>query len=116
MVPYFLFRALVEPPNRTLAMEVALNPRIGVLDDAIECIDFHTMIDDHPDTIAGTEDGVQIMRDHDDGEPQLLLQIQYQLIELGGADRVQDRSRLIEEQQPRIEPQLRGQDHTPDHG
>jgi hypothetical protein len=69
MLAYFRFRALIEPANRALAVEVGLNPRIGVLHDAIECIDFHTMIDDHPDTIAGTEDGVQIMRDHDDGEP-----------------------------------------------
>src|SRR3984893_5203331 len=106
---YFRFRALVKPRKRTLAMEIGLDPRIGVLDDPIERIDFHAMVDNHPDTIAGTEDGVQIVRDHDDGEPQLLLQIQYQLVELGGADRVEARSGLIEKQQARIERQRPGQ-------
>src|ERR1700738_4457220 len=115
MVLYFRFRALVEPPCRTLAMEVGLDPRIWVLDDAIERIDFHTLVDNHPDTIAGPEDGVQIVRDHDDSEPQLLLKIQYQLVELGGADRIQARGGLIEKQQARIECQRAGEGRPLDH-
>ena len=86
-----------------------------MLDDALERIDFHFAVDDHPDTIAGTEDRVQIVRDHDDSQLQLLLQIQYQLVELGGADRVEPGRRLIEEQQARIERQRPGQRRTLDH-
>src|SRR5882724_8777627 len=81
--------ALLEPRSATLAEEIGLDPCIRIFDDAIERIDFHMTVDNHPDTIAGPEDGVQIVRDHDNGEPQLLLQIQYQLIELSGADRIQ---------------------------
>ncbi len=63
-------------------MEVGLDPRVWVVDDAVESIDYHVVVYYHPDTIAGAEDRVQIVRDHDNRQPQLFLQIKDQLIEL----------------------------------
>jgi hypothetical protein len=42
----------------TLAVEIGLDPRVWVVDDAGERIDFHMAVHDHPDTIAGAEDRV----------------------------------------------------------
>ena len=67
----------------TLAVEISLDPRVWVVDDAFERIDFHMAVYYHPHTIAGAEDRVQIMRDHDNGQLQLLLQIKDQLVEFG---------------------------------
>src|SRR5581483_2779319 len=78
------------------SMKVRLNPRVGVRDDALEGVDFHMPIDDHPYTIAGTEDRVQIMCDHENRQAQLFLQIQNQLVETCSADRIQTRSRLVQ--------------------
>jgi ABC-type uncharacterized transport system YnjBCD ATPase subunit len=73
MALYASLLTLLEPLGAALAVEIRLNPRIRIFDDAIERIDFHMTVDNHPDTIAGPEDGVQIVRDHDNGEPQFLL-------------------------------------------
>ena len=70
-----------QPCAGALAVEIRLDPRVWIADDAVQRIDFIMRVDDHADTIAGTEDGVQIVRDHDDGELELLLQIHDQLIE-----------------------------------
>jgi hypothetical protein len=42
----------------TLPVEISLDPRVWVVDDAVERIDFHMAVHDYPDTIAGAEDGV----------------------------------------------------------
>ena len=94
---------------RTLAVEIGPDPGVRVVDDALQRVRFHAPVHDHPDTIAGTEDAVQIMGDHDDGEPQLFLQVQHQLIERGRTHRIEARGGLIEKQQARIERQGAGQ-------
>ena len=53
--------------------------------DAFQRVAGHLSVDDHPDTIAGSEDGVEIVRDHDDGEPQLLAQDHEEFVEGGRA-------------------------------
>ena len=75
----------------------------------------HAPVHDHPDTIAGTEDSVQIVRDHDDGELQFLLQVQHQVIEGRRADRVEPRGGLIEEQQLGVQRQGARQRRALDH-
>src|SRR3954451_22712724 len=88
---------------RSLAMEIRLDPRVRIARDAGERVARHLAVDDHPDTIAGSEDGVEIVRDHDDGELELLAQIHEQFVERRGADRIEARRGLIEHQQYRIE-------------
>ena len=79
------------------AVEIGLYPGMRMLDDALERVDFHLLIHDHADTIAGSKDRVQIVRDHHDRELQLALQVDDELVEGGGADRVETRGGLIQE-------------------
>ncbi len=53
-----------------------MNPRIGILKQAVQRIRDHAFVDDHADAGAGLKQGIQIVRDHDDGEPQLRMQVQ----------------------------------------
>src|ERR1700733_10889709 len=87
----------------TLPVTIFLDPRVWVVDDAVERIDFHMAVYYPSDTIAGAEDRVQIMCDHDNGQLQLLLQIEDQLVELGSADRIETRSGLVQKQKLRIQ-------------
>ena len=70
-------------------MEISLYPWMWIVDDALQRIDLHVSVDDDPDTIAGTEDTVQIVRDHNHGQAKLLLEIQHQLVEFGCADGIE---------------------------
>src|SRR5450759_5609859 len=74
-----------------------------MIDDALECIDFHAPVDDYADTIAGAEDRVEIMRYHDDGKMQLALQSLQKLIKGRGTDGIEAGCGLIEKQQRWIE-------------
>lgn len=97
------------------AVEVRLDPGVRVLNDAIERVAYHVAVDYHPDTIAGPEDGVQIVGDHDNGQFQLLLQIQDQVIKLRRTDRVQAGGGLIEKQQSRVQGQCARECRPLDH-
>src|SRR5579862_8547558 len=108
-------RGSAEARAGPLAVEIGLNPRVWVVDDALERIGLHVAVHDHPYTIAGTEDAVQIVGDHDDRELELLLQEKHQVIESGGAHRVEAAGRLIEKQQYRIERQRAGYGCALDH-
>src|SRR5581483_9928565 len=98
-----------------LTVKVRLNPGVGMIDDPLQRACLHPTVDDHTDAVAGAEDGVQIVRDHHHGQPQLLLQVQHQLVELRRADGIQPGGRLIEEQQPRVERQRPRQGGPLDH-
>src|ERR1700683_4439573 len=87
------------------ALEVGLYPRMRVVHDALECVADHPAVDDDPYAAAGTIDGIQIMSNHHYRELQLAPQVNHQLVEGRRTDRVQAGSRLIEEQQQRIERQ-----------
>jgi hypothetical protein len=69
-----------------------------MIDDARECVDFHAPVDNHADAIAGAKNRIEIMRDHDDGELELAMQILRELIEGSGAYGIKAGGRLIEEQ------------------
>jgi len=81
------FRALLEPRIAALAVEIGLDPRIRIFDDAIQRIDFHMTLDNHPTRLQVRKMESRSCVIMTTVQPQLLLQIQYQLIELGGADR-----------------------------
>src|SRR6185437_11469980 len=98
-----------------LAVKVRLYPRMRMIDDPLQRVRLHPSVDDHADTIAGAEDGIEIVRDHDHRQPQLLLQVQHQLVELRRADRIEPGGRLIEEQQPGVERQRPRQGGPLDH-
>src|SRR5690606_3450557 len=105
------------PRFSALAVEVGLNPWMRMLDDSLERVDLHALVDDHAYAIAGAEDGIQIVRDHHDGQSKLALKINQQLVERRRADRVQPGRGLIEKQQRRVERQRPGErgplDHSP---
>ena len=86
-----------------------------VVDDAAQRIADHAAIDDDTDPVAGAEDGVEIVRDHHYRQLQLALQVNQQLIEGRGADRVETGRRLVEEQQQRIQRQRARQRRALDH-
>src|SRR3569833_837266 len=88
-----------------LSVELRLDPRVGVVDDTLQGVDFHMAVYDHSHAITGTKDRVQVMRDHNDSEPQLHLKVKDQLVELGRTDRIQARGGLIKKQQLRSERQ-----------
>ena len=71
----------------TVAVEIGLDPGMRVGHDPFQAVGHHLAVHDHPDTIAGSENGVQIVGDHHHGQRQLLLQADQQLVELGRADR-----------------------------
>ena len=96
-------------------MEIRLDPRVRVADDAFQGVARHLAVDDHPDTIAGSEDRVEVVRDHDHGEIELLAQVHQQLVEGGGADRVEARRGFVEQQQARVERQGARQCSALDH-
>src|SRR6187549_2971356 len=99
---------------RALSVEISLDPGVRVARDALERVAGHLTVDNHPDTIAGSEDGVEIVRDHDDGEPELLAQIHEQFVEGGGTDGIETRRGLIQHEQVWIECQCTGQCSTLD--
>src|SRR5579885_488056 len=99
----------------TLPMKVRLYPGMGMIDDALQRVDLHPPVHDDADAIARTEDRIQIVRDHHYRQPQLPLQVQHQLVELRRTDGIQAGSRLVEEQQPRIERQRASEGVSLDH-
>src|SRR6185437_808407 len=105
----------LEVNARALPVKVRLYPRMRVIDDPLQRVRLHPPVHDHADTVAGTEDGVEIVRDHHHRQPQLPLQVQHQLVELRRADRVEPGGRLVEEQQPRVERQRPRQGSPLDH-
>src|SRR3546814_5478413 len=55
----------------------------------------------HRDPVAGRIERVEIVGDEEDGEPHRVGELADQLVELGGADRVEPGGRLVEEQEDR---------------
>ena len=96
-------------------MEVAPYPGILVVQDAGERIADHAAGDDDAHSAAGTEDRIQIVRDHHYRELQLLMQAKQQLVEGRGTDRIKSAGRLIQQQQARIERQRPRQCGALDH-
>src|SRR6187551_2347594 len=106
---------LCREPHRAGAVEVRLDPRMRMLDDALAHILHHLAVDDHTDALADAEDRIQVVRDHHHCEVQLMLQVGYQVIEGRGTDRVKAGSGLVQEQQRRIQRQRPGQRCPLDH-
>src|SRR5579863_3297764 len=100
---------------RAWSLEVDLYPRVRVVHDALERVADHAAIDDDANPTAGAIDGIQIVRNHHYRELELAPQVNYQLVEGRGTDRIQAGSRLIEEQQHRIERQCARQRRALDH-
>ena len=67
------------------------------------------------DPIAGLRQAVEVVGYHENGQPQSALQGPDQFVEVAGADRIEARGRLVEEDQFRIERQRPGQRHALDH-
>ena len=67
------------------------------------------------DTVASTVEAVQVVRHHEDREPKRALERQDEIVELGGRDRVEAGSRLVEEHDLGIEGQRARQGHALGH-
>jgi hypothetical protein len=57
-------------------MEILVYPRIPILQHPIQGIGDHAPVDDDPDPFARSEQGIQIVGDHDHGEPKLGMKVQ----------------------------------------
>ena len=86
-----------------------------MLDDLGKRCRDHAPIDDHTDTIAGSENAVQVMGNHHHRQREFTLQPYQQLVERRGADRIKTRGRFVEEQQPWVERQRSCQRCALDH-
>jgi|GEM_PF-5222450 len=69
----------------------------------------------HGDAAGEREERVQVVRDHDDGEPQRGMQLAQQVAEVVGAVRVQPGGGLVEQQQGRVHDERARQRHALDH-
>ena len=63
----------------------------------------HLLFREHRDAVAGGVKRIEVVGDQEDGEPHRVGQLADQLVEFGGADRVEPRGRFVEEQQRGIE-------------
>jgi hypothetical protein len=61
---------------RPRPVKILVDPRSLVLQHAVQGIGDHASIDDHPDPAAGSKQGIQIVSNHDHGEPQLGMKVQ----------------------------------------
>ena len=68
----------------------------------------HLPVGEHRDTVADGVERVEIVRDQEDGEAEPLAKLDDQLVEGGGADRIEAGGRLVEEQQLRDRARARG--------
>jgi hypothetical protein len=57
-------------------MEILVYPRILILQQSIQGIGDHAPADDDPDSLARSEQGIQIVGNHDHGEPKLGMKVQ----------------------------------------
>src|SRR6185312_2078602 len=85
------------------AGEIFVNPRILVLQQFLDRADLDLLVHQHGDAVGGGAQSVDVMRDHEYGQSQTLLQIADKLIELRRGGRLETRRRLIEKKQFRIE-------------
>src|SRR6185312_4779318 len=85
------------------AGEIFVNPRILVLQQFLDRADLDLLVHQNGDAVGGGAQRVDVMRDHEHGKPEALLQIADKLIELRRGNRIETRRRLIEKKQFRIE-------------
>ncbi len=69
----------------------------------------HLALAEHGEAVHDSPDGVEVVGDHDHRQPQHVAQLENQLVEGLGADGVQARGGLVQEQQARIHGQCPGQ-------
>jgi hypothetical protein len=86
-----------------------------ILHDSFKRIDNDFFIDQHGDAIAGGHDSVQVVGNHHYREVQAFLQVAHEMIERRRRNRIESRSRLIQEQNRRIEHQRARQSCALDH-
>ncbi len=58
---------------------------------------------EHGDAVADGVEAVEVVGDHEDGEPERLLQRADEIVEIAGRDRIEPGGRLIEEHDLRVE-------------
>ena len=90
-------------------VKIFLNPGVWVPQEVLHRIDLDLLVDQDGDTVADSRQAVQIMGDHEDRQPQALLQAADQLVEGGRADRIEAGRRLVQEQQFGVEGKRPGQ-------
>ena len=66
-------------------------------------IDDDTTIHQHRNAVAYIEQAIHVVRHHNHCQVEVLLQIRYQIIELGGGNRIQSGSGFVKKQDFRIE-------------
>ena len=90
------------------AVEVFPDPGMIVLQKFRHRADLDLLVHEHGDTVADRRQTVQIVGHHEDGQAQALLQAANQLVEGGGADRIEAGGRLVQEQDLRDRGPARG--------
>ena len=73
------------------------------LGDLIEGAGSSLAVYEHTDPVAQGIQGIEVMRDDDDGQVQTLAQIQNNVLELLGGNRIQTRRGLVQEEQLRVQ-------------
>src|SRR3546814_10276415 len=63
----------------------------------------HLPVGQHRDTVADGVERVEVVCDEEDGKAERVAQLRDELVEAGGADRVEAGGRLVEEQKLRVE-------------
>ncbi len=97
-------------------MEVRADPLVVEVEHGLER-PFHQdlLLAEHGDAVAGLEQAVEVVRHHVDGQTQRVAQGHDELVEIGGADRVEAGGRLVEEDDVGVERQGSGQRRALDH-
>ena len=90
------------------AGEIGLDPGVRIAHQFRDCADFHLFVDEHRDAVADRIAAVEVVRHHEHGQAEALLQVADQLVEGRGADRVEPGGRLVEEDDARGRAPARG--------
>src|SRR5687767_13158321 len=86
-------------------VEVLLDPGMLVLEQLVDGTYFALLIDQYGDPVGDRYQRIEVVRHHEHGEAEALLEIADQHVEIGGADGVEPGRGLVEKQDVGVERQ-----------
>src|SRR5580765_8556516 len=104
-MPFRLAHGRGERRAPAWTVEIGVDPRMIVFEVLRQGAYPYLVVDEYRDAVADREQSIEIVRYQEDGEAEARLQIEDQLIESSGGDRIEAGGRLVEEQNLGVERQ-----------
>ncbi len=80
-----------------------MDPRVRIDQHFGHCADLDPVVDQHRDSVGDGDEAVEIVRHHEHGETQAVLEVAHEAVEFVGGDGIKSGGRLVEEEQRRVE-------------